>query len=128
MTRKPFFWLVCFSLVLTRLLGVHVHSCAGFEGKPHDHEPVHFADAGLLFGEHHADDHADNHESELTALVSIAKAEFGLDDGAALPASDHLAIVAATRMVIRAPRGPPAPAIGPPAYLQPPLRGPPAYL
>lgn len=127
MSRKPYLWLVCISLVLTRLLGVHVHSCAGLEGTPHQHESAHYADNGLLFGEHHVGDHADNHESELTALVSSAKAKLAFGDGSALPAPDRLVVAAARGSMVGAARGPPVLDADRPRYRQPPLRGPPAY-
>lgn len=127
MLRLPSIWLLCFGLVLTRLLGVHVHACSGIEGTPHQHEPTHYADSGFLFGEFHAQDHGDNLELDLTAAVPIVQIPFDVSDDPALPASDRSPAPAATGwMTVRTPRGPPAAHDTRPANFAPPLRGPPS--
>ena len=127
MLRLPSIWLLCFGLVLTRLLGVHVHACSGIEGTPHQHEPTHYADSGFLFGEFHAQDHGDNLELDLTAAVPIVQIPFDVSDDPALPASDRSPAPAATGwMTVRTPRGPPAAPDTRPANFAPPLRGPPS--
>jgi len=128
MKRTPFFWMLCLSLVLTRLLGVHVHSCAGIEGKPHHHEPTHYADSGLVFGENHSADHGDNLESDLAGAIAPAKGTIDFHDDAALPAWDRLTVAgAAGWLTVRAARGPPTTVTRRPTYFAPPLRGPPSY-
>jgi len=128
MLRLPAIWLLCLGLVLTRLLGLHVHACAGIEGTPHDHEQAHVADSGLLFGEVHKQDHKDN--VELKAPAVVASAQFFLDasDDPVLPAAD-LSPTPLTSgwMTVRTSRGPPAARETRPAYFVPPLRGPPTY-
>lgn len=127
MIRPSAIWLLCFGLVLTRLLGLHAHACAGLEGAGHEHEAPHYADAGFLFGESHAGDHADHLELELSAALSPTK--FPLDlgvDEPALPTSTGLNVVAASGWLSdRVPRGPPVAHETRPAHFAPPLRGPP---
>lgn len=129
MPRLSSIWLLCFGLVLTRLLGLHVHACSGIEGTPHQHEPTHYADSGFLFGESHAQDHGDNLELELAAAVPSAQIPFAdVSDDAALPTHDHSPILATSGwMTVRTPRGPPAVHATRPADFAPPLRGPPSY-
>jgi len=125
---RPSLWLLCFCLVLTRLLGLHVHACAGIEGTPHQHEPAHYADSGLLFGEFHAGDHADNLELNLVAAIPAIKLTLDGSDGLVLPTMDRTFVPAiAGWMTIRVPRGPPAGPETRPAYFVPPLRGPPSH-
>jgi hypothetical protein len=128
MIRLPAIWLLCLGLVLTRLLGLHAHACAGLEGAAHEHEAPHYADAGFLFGEFHVDDHPDNLELELSAALSPAKFQFDLSaDEHALPAADISDPAASLRwLTVRAPRGPPDAHETRPAHFAPPLRGPPS--
>ncbi len=128
MIRLPAIWLLCFGLVLTRLLGLHVHACAGLEGAGHEHEAPHYADAGFLFGEIHAADHSDNLELELSAALSPAKFQLDLNaDEPALPAADIADHVASSGwLTVRVPRGPPDAHETRPPHFAPPLRGPPS--
>ncbi|MGQ0696920.1 MAG: hypothetical protein ACT4PZ_01635 [Panacagrimonas sp.] len=128
MLRLPSIWLLCFGLVLSRLLGMHVHACAGTEGTPHQHQPTHYADSGFFFGESHADDHSDNLELELTATVASSQIQIPLDssDDPALPDSDRSLVAAAGWMTVRVPRGPPAARDSRPTHFAPPPRGPPS--
>lgn len=129
MTRLPAIWLLCFGLVLTRLLGLHAHACAGLEAAGHEHEAPHYADAGFLFGEFHAGDHADHLELELSAALSPAKLTIALSsDEPALPTTAELHPVAASGWLsVRIPRGPPDAHETRPAHFAPPLRGPPTH-
>lgn len=129
MLRLPSIWLLCFGLVLSRLLGMHVHACAGIEGTPHQHQPTHYADNGFFFGEVHAYDHSDNLELDLAAAVASSQIPLPLDssDDPTLPASDRSLVPAATGwMTVRVPRGPPAAHASRPTHFAPPLRGPPS--
>lgn len=126
MKRLPSIWLLCLGLLLTRLLGVHVHACSGLEDAAHEHEAPHYADSGLLFGEFHHDDHGDKLELDLTGAVGAVPPPLTLAVDPALPAPDwpQLAVVSRWQRIVQ-PRGPPV-AIAPrPKYLAPPLRGPP---
>jgi hypothetical protein len=116
-------------LILTRLLGLHAHACAGLEGAGHEHETPHFADVGFLFGEFHADDHPDNLELELSAAVSAAKFQIELSgDDPALPVADELNLAASSGwLTVGAPRGPPEVHETRSARFAPPLRGPPSF-
>ena len=126
MLRVSSIWLLCFGLVLTRLLGLHVHACSGIEGTPHQHEPTHYADSGLLFGESHAHDAGDNLELELAAAVpSSAQIPFAaVSDDSVLPAPDAVHVPARSGWMTV--RGPPAAHATRPANFAPPLRGPPS--
>lgn len=128
MPRQTAIWMLCLGLVLTRLLGLHAHACAGLESAGHDHEAPHYADAGFLFGEFHAGDHPDTLELELSAALSGAKFQFDLAaDDPALPVADDLRLVASSGwLTVRAPRGPPGAHETRPAHFAPPLRGPPS--
>lgn len=127
MLRLPSIWLLCLGLVFTRLLGLHVHACAGIEGEPHQHEPTHYADSGFLLGEFHAQDHGDNVELDLVAVVQSVQIPPDVADDPALPVSDFSPAPAATGwMTVRTPRGPPAVHVTRPANFAPPLRGPPS--
>lgn len=128
MLRLPSIWLLCLGLVLTRLLGLHVHACSGIEGTPHQHEPAHFADGGFLFGEDHAQDHGDNLELDLAAAVPRTANPLDVSDDPALPAPDRSLLAAVTGwMTVRTLRGPPAAHRNRPAHFAPPLRGPPLH-
>lgn len=128
MIRLPAIWLLCFGLVLTRLLGMHAHACAGFDTASQSHEAPHYADAGILFGESHADDHSDNLEIKLAAVPAAKfKRELDLGDHEVPVSSDLITITAPGWMTVRAPRGPPEVRESRPDYFVPPLRGPPSY-
>jgi hypothetical protein len=128
MLRPSSIWLLCFGLVLTRLLGLHVHACSGIEGTPHQHEPTHYADSGFVFGESHAQDHGDNLELELATAIPGARIPFfEVGDDRALPSSVASSMPATSGwMTVRTPRGPPAPHATRPPDFAPPLRGPPS--
>ena len=127
MLRVPSIWLLCLGLLLTGLLGLHVHACAGIEGTPHQHEPTHYADSGFLFGESHAGDHGDNLELDLASAIPVVQIPFDAADAPALPTADQtFAPAAAGWMTVRTPRGPPAVREARPPHFAPPLRGPPS--
>lgn len=116
--------LFCLGLVVTRLLGVHLHVCAGLEHVAEAHEQPHYADAGLLFGESHDSDHADDREVELAAAVASVHLDF---DAVVLPGPDRLTLSAVTGWLSSiVPQGPPAAEPSRPLYFTPPLRGPPS--
>ncbi len=128
MIRPPTTWLLCLGLVLTQLLGLHAHACAGLEVADHELEAPHYADAGFLFGEIHVDDHPDNLELELSATLSPAKFQLDLSaDEPTLCATDIADSVAPSGwLTVRAPRGPPNTHETRPPHFAPPLRGPPS--
>ncbi|WP_341918542.1 hypothetical protein [Hydrocarboniphaga effusa] len=126
MSRLIATWMFCLGLVITRLLGVHVHVCAGLEQQPGGHEQPHYADAGLLFGESHDSDHADDREVDLVASIASSPSFADLDP-VALPGPDRLTLSAAAGWLSSiVPQGPPATAAVRPSYFTPPLRGPPS--
>ena len=126
MSRLIATWMFCLGLVVTRLLGVHVHVCAGLEQQPSAHEQPHYADAGLLFGESHDSDHADDREVDLVAAIA-SSLSFADVDLVALPGVDRLSLSAAAGWLSTlVPQGPPASALARPSYFTPPLRGPPS--
>lgn len=120
------FWLICLSLVCTRLAGLHLHACAGAEAGL-EHANTHYADNGLLFGDHHSEDDGDDRELELLAIVaSKPPADFGSDLLAPAPEAVVLPAVAARLLTLVAARGPPVAPAALPAHFVPPLRGPPS--
>jgi hypothetical protein len=124
MSRLIATWMFCLGLVVTRILGVHLHVCAGLEYAPSAHEQPHYADAGLLFGESHGNDRADDREVELAAAIASAHADF---DPVALPGPDRLTLSTTTGWLSTlVPQGPPSAAPPRPLYLTPPSRGPPS--
>lgn len=126
--RKGFaFWVICLSLVFTRLVGLHLHACAGIEAGV-QHAGSHYADNGFLFGDHHSEDDGDDREVEfVAALSSLAKIAVS-DLATLLPAPPTVAPAAVLLLTVAAPRGPPLPTAAHPAHFTPPLRGPPISL
>jgi hypothetical protein len=128
MNCMPAIWLLCLGLALTRMLGLHAHACAGLESAGHEHEAPHYADAGLLFGEFHVDDHPDNLELELSAALSPAQFQLDLSaDEPVLHSADIADPVAASGgLTVLTARGPPDAHETRPPHFAPPLRGPPS--
>lgn len=128
MPRHTAIWMLCLGLVLTRLLGLHAHACAGLDSAGHEHEAPHYADAGFLFGEFHTGDDADHLELELSAAVSGAKfaLDLGDDDPALAVAGDLSTVASSGWLTVRVPRGPPDAHETRPSHFAPPLRGPPS--
>lgn len=127
MLRIPSIWLLCLGLVLTRLLGLHVHACSGIEGSPHQHEATHYADSGFVFGESHAGDDADNLELDLASAIPVAQIPFDSSVDPVLPTTNQTFVPTASGwMTVRTPRGPPAAREIRPVHFAPPLRGPPS--
>lgn len=124
MSRPIAIWMFCLSLVLTKLLGVHLHICAGLEQQAGAHEQPHYADAGLLFGEAHDGDHGDDREVELAVVIANAH---GDADPIALPGPDRPSLSATSGWLSTLlPQGPPAALPARPSHFTPPLRGPPS--
>ena len=118
------FWVVCLSLVLTRLVGLHLHACACIEKGVKGTE-IHLADNGLIFGEDHIDD--DGHDREMDPAVAMAGKIFTAIDDVAFPLpSAPLMIVSSAPVPALGARGPPAALPSRPQHFTPPLRGPPA--
>lgn len=109
-------------LVLTRLLGLHVHACAD-PGLGHSHSAPHYA--GLLFGEAHPGDDPDDREISLPDGL-LAKLASSHGDALGLPTSEN-PVPDTRRRACRqsAPRGPPLAFTADVHALRPPLRGPP---
>lgn len=122
------FWLICLSLVCTRLAGLHLHACAGAEAGA-EHAGTHYADNGLLFGDHHSEDDGDDRELELLAIVASKPAsDFGGELLAPAPDAPVLPVAAARLLTLVAARGPPAALPTQPDHYTPPARGPPRSL
>ena len=119
-------WLSVLSLVFTRLMGLHLHACAGLEsGTPH--AGSHYADNGFLFGDHHVEDDGDDTEVEVVTLATPSF-HFDLDDlTTAVPPSPLLVPTATRLLTVIAPRGPPSSQPSRPPHFAPPLRGPPSH-
>lgn len=129
MSRSPATWILVAGLVLSRLLGLHVHACSGIESVPQAHEEPHVADLGLLFGESHQGDHADNQELEISAASVPAKLGSVLGSGLDLstPPTERFQVAAATGwLTTRVPRGPPIANPPRPDFFKPAPRGPPS--
>jgi hypothetical protein len=126
MSRAPAVWMLVVGLVLTRLLGVHIHTCAGLEGTTHPHEAPHFADSGLIFGESHDADHADDREVDLALATLTAKVQLLSDEPGIVAAADLSLSGSVGWLTARTVRGPPVVVATRPDFLSPPLRGPPA--
>lgn len=124
MRKGVTFWLVCLSLVLTRLVGLHLHACAGVEAGV-SHAGTHYADNGFLFGDHHAEDDGDDREIDLVALTASKPAPDFADLIALIPAAPAVVSDAERLLTVVAPRGPPPPRSSRPPHFAPPLRGPP---
>lgn len=126
MKQRPVVWLIVLCLVLTRLSGLHLHACACVE-EGVERAGIHYADNGLLFGEHHESD--DEHDVEMDVGVSLAaKLKGPLDESLALPS---VPVVIADTQAQAAPhsaRGPPSLRLLRPHGFAPPPRGPPVSL
>lgn len=121
------FWMICLSLVFTRLLGLHLHACAGVEAGV-QHTGTHYADNGFLFGEHHSEDGSDDREVQFVAVTS-SKTAFDLPDlEASIPSLSPVPSTAERLLTTAAPRGPPLALPAHPPHFAPPLRGPPSSL
>ncbi|MDZ4078472.1 hypothetical protein [Hydrocarboniphaga sp.] len=126
MSRLTATWMFCLGLVLTRVLGVHIHVCSGLEQQPTAHEQPHYADAGLLFGESHDSDHADDRELELAVMAGNSVSDVDLES-VALPCPDRATLSTATGWLsVLLPQGPPTSALPRPSNFTPPSRGPPS--
>ena len=62
MGKRAAYILLVFSLLLVQFSGLHLHLCTG-EEKGLNHPSAHYADGGLLFGEHHPEDDSDDLEA-----------------------------------------------------------------
>lgn len=121
------FWVICLSLVFTRLVGLHLHACAGVEAGV-KHAGTHYADNGFLFGDHHSEDDGDDREVQFVAVLgSMAKVGFS-DLSTPLPAPHAVIPVAKVLLTVAAPRGPPQRIAAHPPHFTPPLCGPPISL
>lgn len=119
-------WMICFSLIAARIMGLHLHVCDGLE-KGVAHAGSHLADNGFLFGDYHAQDDGDDQDVDVVA--AIAQAQFQLDFSdlvAPIPAIPALPATAQQLLTVIAPRGPPSAQPAVPPHFAPPLRGPPA--
>lgn len=127
MFRASTISMLVLGLVLTRLLGLHLHACAGIEELGHAHEKPHYADIGLVFGEAHADDHPDNVEVDLSATALPVKAfTSSQDDAPVLPVAEFAGATPVSGwLTLRAARAPPALHPARPDFFTPALRGPP---
>ena len=127
MRKGVAFWLICFSLVFTRLVGLHLHACAGVEAGV-EHAGTHYADNGFFFGDHHSEDDSDDREVEFVAVPSsMVKLAFS-DVATPLPAAPSVVPATAVLLTVAAPRGPPLRIAAHPPHFTPPLRGPPISL
>jgi hypothetical protein len=121
------FWVICLSLVFTRLVGLHLHACAGVEAGV-EHAGTHYADNGFLFGDHHSEDDGDDREVQFVAALSSLTKIAVSDLAAPLPAPPTVVATATVLLTVAAPRGPPLSIAAHPPHFTPPLRGPPASL
>lgn len=125
MPRLPLTILLCLSVLMMRVSGVHLHACFGLEATG-AHPSVHLADGGLFFGEHHAEDDADDLELDLPDTRS-AKVDY--PPSLNLPSYWHVAgLLAPAMRVVEIPwaRGPPP--LQPASHfeLTPPAQAPPS--
>lgn len=121
------FWLICLSLVFTRLVGLHLHACAGVEAGV-QHAGTHLADSGFLLGDHHSEDDGDDREVESVVLLA-SKIQVALPDLAApLHVAPSLDPLVERLLAVIAPRGPPLAGPTSTHYFSPPARGPPVSL
>lgn len=129
MPRLTTTWILCLGLAVTRLLGLHIHVCAGLEFTTHAHEAPHYADVGLLFDTPHDADHADDRELDPTGVTSTARVMVGDADQTALPPNPEWVMAASDgAIVLPGSRAPPAQQPPHPDYFTPPKRGPPTTL
>jgi hypothetical protein len=118
-------WMICFSLIAARVLGLHLHVCDGIESGA-AHAGSHLADNGFLFGEYHVQDDGDDQEVDVVAAVAPTQFQFDLGDLVApIPSTVVLVSSVAELLTVLAPRGPPALPTHP-LHFVPPLRGPPS--
>lgn len=106
MHRGLTLWLICLTLIATRVMGLHLHACAGLE-PGRDHVQSHFADNGLLFGEHHSEDDGDDVELKVAAALAAKLSAKLVDPGTALPAVFLFLEVPRTLLAVLSPRAPP---------------------
>lgn len=126
MRRGLALWLICLSLISARVLGLHLHVCEGVETGV-AHAGTHFADNGLLFGDYHAQDDADDQEVEIALGIAPTPVHFELLDlSVPIPAVPAVRSTAEQLLTTLSPRGPPAALPGLPPHFVPPLRAPPA--
>ncbi len=118
-------WVICLSLVLTRLVGLHLHACDGIEAGA-KHAGTHLADNGFLFGEHHSEDDGDDREVEVAAVVASKILVHLPDLAAPRPAALTLDPLAERLLTVVSARGPPLSRDTLRSHLTPPLRGPPS--
>lgn len=126
MRRGLALWLICFSLISARVLGLHLHVCDGVESGV-AHAGSHFADNGFLFGDYHTQDDGDDQEVEVAVGVAPAQLQLDFNDlTAPIPAAPVVLSNAEQLLSVLAPRGPPTTLPALPPHFVPPLRGPPA--
>ena len=121
------FWMICLSLVFTRLVGLHLHACAGVEVGV-SHAGTHYADNGFLFGDHHSEDDSDDREVELVAVVPAKVEGDGFDFEWSFPVRMVVAVSATRLLTLASLRGPPDVWPAHPPHFTPPPQGPPASL
>jgi hypothetical protein len=125
MLRRSAVLALVLGLVLTRLLGLHLHACAA-AGPAHLHEAPHLADNGFLFGEFHAGDHPGHQEIDPPALIAASKAPNTDADEIVIPATDRRTVPQPPAAVAHGSLHPvPRPHSRYPLQFSPPLRGPP---
>jgi len=121
------FWMICLSLVFTRLVGLHLHACAGVEAGV-SHAGTHYADNGFLFGDHHSEDDGDDREVELVAVMPAKIEGDGVDLTVLLPTPLVITVASTRLLALVSPRGPPAVWPAHPPHFTPPPQGPPTSL
>lgn len=126
MHRGLTLWLICLTLIATRVMGLHLHACAGLE-PGRDHAQSHFADNGLLFGEHHSQDDGDDVELKIAAALAAKLSAKLVDAGIALPVAFLMLEAPRTVLAVRSARAPPVAHARRAYRFSPPLRGPPRY-
>jgi len=108
MHRGLTLWLICLTLIATRVMGLHLHACAGLE-PGRDHVQSHFADNGLLFGEHHSEDDGDDVELKVAAALAAKLSAKLVDPGTApagrVPVPGGAAYAARGAVAARPPNG-----------------------
>ena len=118
------FWMICLSLVFTRLVGLHLHACAGVEAGV-QHAGTHYADNGFLFGDHHSEDDGDDREVELVAVMPAKIEGDGVDLTALMPTPLGITVASTRLLTLVSPHGPPAAWPAYPPHFTPPPQGPP---
>lgn len=131
MGKRAAYILLVFSLLLVQFSGLHLHLCTG-EEKGLNHPSAHYADGGLLFGEHHPEDDSDDLEASFpgSTFSSSTQAQnqpdFNFDFTWVLyaipavesPAASFVYVVPHAFLQVPLPSQPPD---------LPPVRGPPSY-